>query len=443
MKTKQDVIAKLMEIQSEREAWLAVYPRESVAPEGAQISPELFTRGTDGGDRIISANITEKIYQFDGWIADSDFHPDAYEIVLKCDEMLEAWTEWAKNVRDAQEGTSDHNSHASAPTCWSVFDDCLRLIEEPTYRQPEPITTLLSLEPPLSLNQIANIYGWQRPDGSWDTDKVKEEQRTPGRHYDPETWVNPEKTRKAARVAERWSERQAERKTDSRTFEKHQPLEQTRADWVDPEVAVEPIEQLLKMPGMNVQQVANMKKMSVEEVQEYAKKLHIAVDHSAAIELDPSLELDPTLPMQNLHDIQTKIDANFREGIKTYPEKGDLVSQAIAIINDRPDLSDEEIHVALSPQHPNSAVDTITMVRTKLVEIHSDLPPAQQLTEQEKALPELTAQLIDEVDGMNRKQLRSRAKELGITMAANVSNEIAKQMILGHYMGEEWSAAEA
>jgi hypothetical protein len=134
--------------------------------------------------------------------------------------------------------------------------------------RPEPIRQLMSEN--VSRTQIAKIYGFRRPDNSPDLEKLQEEIDNPGTHYDPLTWVHPRDKQFWEEIERRWTER---KNLLSRAAEVSQAQERKR-------VAFETIEELI-LQGVNAEQIAKMKRVSVEQVRVKAAEMGISLDSTS------------------------------------------------------------------------------------------------------------------------------------------------------------------
>lgn len=129
---------------------------------------------------------------------------------------------------------------------------------------PESITSLV--DKGVGLVQIAKIYGFLDEDGDPDTAMVMEEMREPGTHYNPETWVSAAERRRQREVAEQWARRD------------HVPFDRITDKHDKPRrIAPEPLDQLIAA-NVPSQQIAKMKGIDLEEVEQRAAELGIALD---------------------------------------------------------------------------------------------------------------------------------------------------------------------
>jgi len=368
--TLKELVSKINELQTARLNWLDVLKEADPDRPDAEVNPNLFD---SFNTRIVTGQITGIVMELNVMASNGIFTPRCYEIVLELDTCLDAWQDWADRVNENTAGTYDHNSSLDAVTCWQAFDRVLVKLKERPYPKPEGIASLLANEGITHL-QIARIYGWKLKTGEFDLDRVKREINNPGSEYKPSEWKSPEKARKEAKLAQLWSERKAVPIRAS-AFHRTDP-EASKKEWANPEIAPEPIEQLLRMEGMTVEQVARMKNMSVEEVQEKAAKLHIAIDHSAAIQMLPELEHDPRTPVSTLQDIQARIDKDFAESVHTYPEKNNVTKQIVAMLAEGEELLDEEIHALLVNQHSHCSVELVQRTRESFQSFQDSLAPS-------------------------------------------------------------------
>jgi len=435
-RTKSHLVNLLLKLKLARATWLSILPEPDPLQPEAEVNPAIFDQN---GFRAVTANIIDEVNAIADYIATSDFEPGAYELVLATDQMIDAWFKWAEAVSTARMGEYDYASRPDAPQAWTAFDHLLTLLEGRRYPIPESIERLIS-EPGITHSQIASIYGWTLPDGSWDLDKVKEELQTPGRHYNPARWVSPEIARHQEKFNKLWADRVIKTKPLSAPVD--QSEEDYRKHWVNPEPAPEPIEQLLRMEGMTAQQVANMKQISLEQVYEISHKLGVALDHSAASELYPELG-DPLNRFKSLKEIQAKIDKHLDEKVAPL-RKGnsadlDLESRVGQLLSDDPTLEPETILRVVGRRYPTATLEQIKAI----CEVVRLLAAAEEVTadtplEGAEHEPEELKEpdLEKKVNSMSLKQLRQYANRLNISISKFTNASQIRRKILQHFTAE-------
>lgn len=424
MKTKKEVVKRLNAIKQARAEWLSIIPYSDARFPTAPINPDIFDIN---GTRAVTANILDLVLDLAEFVSDDQFLPEAYEIVLGVDRLLDAWGEWSFEIKNAKVGQYNYLSSPDAPKCWSVFDSVLQLIPERHYAIPESIETL-NAQPGMRQNQIASIYGWVTESGEPDTNKVKEELQTPGRHYNPATWVSPEVSRNQAKFTKLWANREHRKKHISAD----QPNTNTKRQWADPGPAPEPIEQLLRMEGMTAHQVANMKQISLEEVYEAAHALGIALDHSSASELYPEYG-DPINRFKPLSEIQQKIDTQLNSEVsdlkKGNKQRQSLPDRVIELLRDNPSLDAGTIHRVVNHRYPTATFEEIQRMVKTVSSIYSGMSEHDPIED----VPEATDEVNAEIEAMSRKQLLETADQLGMKSmknrpTADLKKRIARQL---------------
>lgn len=435
-RTKKHLVTLLIQLKNARENWLSTLPEPDPHLPDAEVNPTIFDQN---GFRAVTANIIDEVNAIADYIASSDFEPDAYELVLATDQMIEAWFRWAEAVSTARLGDYDYAARPDAPQAWTAFDHLLTLLEGRRYPIPESIERLIA-EQGITHGQIASIYGWTLPDGSWDLDKVKEELQTPGRHYNPAKWVSPEVARHQAKFNKLWETRVI--KTKPLTTPADHTEEEYRKHWAVPAPAPEPIEQLLRMEGMTAQQIANMKQITLEQVYETAHKLGVALDHSAASELYPELG-DPLNRFKSLKEIQGKIDKHLDEKVapmkKGNSAKVDLETRVGELLSDDPTLEPETILRVVGRRYPTATLDQIRSIAevVRLLSASDEVTadtPREGAEHQPEDMPE--PDLAARVESMSLKQLRQFANKLGVPITKFTNATQIRRKILQRFEAE-------
>jgi hypothetical protein len=124
------------------------------------------------------------------------------------------------------------------------------------YQPPTPIPALRSQG--VGDEQIARIYGWYTEDGEPDLERVLGEELSPGKFYNPKTWVHPAKRKRieAARAAVANRSPRGREYIDSSEFGKTAPPS---------------LEELLRL-GAPAPQIASLYKMDLEDAEELLAK---------------------------------------------------------------------------------------------------------------------------------------------------------------------------
>lgn len=221
----------------------------------------------------------------------SNFEPDAYDIVLAIDSFWIETKTWASAIAQTQNAANPSGSRQM----WAAVSEIDSTIKTPVVKMPEPIEQLLSLEPKVSYSQICKIYGWVDEDGNPQEHMVQEERQKPGTHINAK-WVHPDIKRRRKMLADSWKRREIDA-SDVQTA-LNPPPQPKNADWRDPGPAPEPIEELLRIPNITIDQVARMKQITPDEVRAAAVELRIPIDAGVAAAIGRASSPDN---MRNAH----------------------------------------------------------------------------------------------------------------------------------------------
>lgn len=265
--------------------------------------------------QAVSIDIEQAAVELFELVASDDIEDShaAHALVLAIDGFDDAFTKFVENCQV----NPDRTDPSGGPEVWEPFNQMLAAREQRTYPKPEPIGALLAQK--VTHGQIAKIYGWRDASGAPDLQKVQEEITTPGTHYKPAEWVHPGQRRHVADVADRWANRNA----------KQRPGRTAKAQTKEPREAPETLDELI-YAGVNVAQIAKMKRISPDQVRERAALLGVPLDGSvlaaaAAMKRMPS-------PTKSEEEIAEQAEALRLLGAKDYGELGgDMKARVLAI----------------------------------------------------------------------------------------------------------------
>ena len=374
--TLEEIVSSMEGIEKHRKDWLAIEQFHDASRPKAVVDPDMF--GEDG-TRYISQTLVSMVNELLRMVASDQIVEEAHEVVLELDRFRSAWIEWAAAV--AQKSDSDRSdflSRPDAPVAWPHWERAMLSLIPKKYALPEGIDALLS-EPEIRHNQIADIYGWVKEDGSPNVDMVKEEIRNPGTHYDPKNWVSPEVNRRKKKIAKLWSDRIV-LDIDPRHFSAD-PVVRNRS-FAEPEVAAEPIHLLLQMEGMTVEQVASMKQISVEDVRIIQQSLGRANDYDSAIAIDPTLANDSAAKVMSASELQARIDANVPTPKPKKRPSTNLADAVIVELEADPNITPAEISAKLIPSNVSATVEFVSHI---VDSYHQVLDKSAELLEAEKS----------------------------------------------------------
>lgn len=187
----------------------------------------------------------------------------AWSVVLAIDEFISACTQWAEAVKQQPR----HTDPSGGKAVWDAYREVRPACTDTAPERLESVASLLSLRG-MTAQHVAIIYDWYDASGNPDIDRVEDERCNPGKHTSG--MRNPAKVKREKEVEARWKKRCEEfGGWDASIFDGSEQTEKPRQ--FNP--APESYEELLSLPGMTLQQVADMKGVTVEEVREHAQQI--------------------------------------------------------------------------------------------------------------------------------------------------------------------------
>lgn len=131
-----------------------------------------------------------------------DVADDAKGMIVAIDFLYKEYERFRADVSTSNPAALPGGSNGM----WSAFDHVIKAFQIVRADKPRSVKELRDVER-VNVDQIARIYGWLNEDGSPDSIKVQEEYDSPGKHYDPVTWVAPGIKSILAENAEAFSKR--------------------------------------------------------------------------------------------------------------------------------------------------------------------------------------------------------------------------------------------
>ena len=291
--SKPEVLAKWREFQKSVEQW------------ETNKTPVLVN--WDGGLARSFEQIEPSVVDLMGYFQDgSVFSRDAWQTVLAIDTFIQATVTWAETVKQQPK----HTDPAGGKDVWDAFSAVEQAANDNLPDRIESVASLLSLRG-ITPQHIAIIYDWYDAAGNPDIDQVEDERLNPGKHTS--SLRNPAKLKREKDVEAAWKAR-------SEQFGGYDPSvfdgPRESIDISNEPPAPESIEELLSLDGMTLEQVAKMKKITIDEVRESAKQIAYANESVARMvgnELAAErLAVDPAAAMR-----RRIIEAAV---VETYPE---------------------------------------------------------------------------------------------------------------------------
>jgi len=266
--TRPELVAAVQNVAKTIERW-----------EAANTDTAPFVQWRGRPTKAISEALVEAFEGLFDLVDTVDIDITAHAIALEIDRFMATYERWA----ELSELSPEEASPSGSAEVWAAWRDVVSSTAERPVKNIESIEQL-DVEK-VSDRQIAMIYGWRQSDGSPDIQKVREERKEPGKHFNRETWVHPQDAKDAAEVAARWAERQL-RISD-------------RDAMAEAPMAPETLDELI-MQDVPSKQIAMILKIDVSEVKARAAALNVPLDGQFV----PSVS--PHDRMQDIRDADAK-----------------------------------------------------------------------------------------------------------------------------------------
>ncbi len=229
---------------------------KKVVDEWNQDESGNFNVAYNGGTvKAFSRNLEDAVEHFLNATADAgkQVADDDKEAIMEIDRLCNAYETFKILASEESSLAPPYGSD----DFWAAYRNiCEHFNSRPNYQKPQSVSTLISQK--VGPLQIATIYGWKKPDGAPDVDKVTDEINKPGTHYKPETWVHPAKAIKQRSIDVEWNRRTAVREANFDVRKESEPVNKFVPPSLSEMVAV----------GAPAKQIANVHKISVEEAEQ-------------------------------------------------------------------------------------------------------------------------------------------------------------------------------
>lgn len=332
--------------------------------------------------KTFSAELEEGVASLDQFVMENEFAVDAYEIVLAIDRFVDAAIEWAHAFRVSP----NHNDPAGSVGMWSAFDEVCHLCDHPvTWPPVESIEQLM--REGATITQVAKIYGlWIDKDQEIaDSHQIELLRRDRAKYAEfMKTWENPNKVKYDRKWQTAWNERQRELETreDFRTsLASDDYTEGTK----ELPVAPEPLEELAELPGMTIQQIANMKQMSVEEVRERLIEIRKPLDASMQAEIARAMRDDAQARRedpQNLKAVAGRLSDMEVAELDTHTELDSMELRVLAMLDDG--LPPGTVSRALAGDYPGLSYENVVYVQTHRSEVAASVAKPYEAPKESK-----------------------------------------------------------
>lgn len=219
--------------------------------------------------RAISEALSQSCVTLFEFVDSDDIEPEAWPIVLAIDNFEREVTHHAE-----QTSVSPNNTDPGGGTpVWFAWNLVIRSLVPAKKRIPPPMTSLVAEG--VRYRQIAKIFGWYEADGiTPDERKVVEEINSPGKHFNPDTYVHPSDAKKEVDLQYQWEERRKARAAREGRTVLGPAKQSTAKEWAPPP---ETIEQLLKQE-VSIRQIAKMHRVEENEVRAIAADIGVFSD---------------------------------------------------------------------------------------------------------------------------------------------------------------------
>ena len=308
---------------------------ETVRLWEASGSPHVNWRS--GVVQAISDQVAQSIDQVCYLCQARDADDDAKELILAIDRFQGEVHAW----REAIDLTPESVHPGGNAQMWSTLNVLEPMLEVKRTRLPEPIRELMDAK--VSDEQICKIYGFVKADGSADVVKLAEERKTPGTHYDPETWESRSDKGRREQTQKEWAQR---------VPIEHFPIGNDPVEAKPRAIAPEPLDELIAQ-GVDGEQIARMKGMAVEDVEAYAAKRGLPLEG----------RFRPAKPED--HDEQAALNERRAKSYPdSHPEISDLEERVLECALDKMKVTD--IAEALQTDHPGLTWQKVNAILAKL-----------------------------------------------------------------------------
>lgn len=265
------------------------------------------------GDEVVSA-----LYDCCEAFFTTDIEPGAWLIAMQADKVrseLRRWIQERKMDSLRQDGQSTTNPRGT-DEMWAAYNAMVLEAKRPQ-KEPPP-SAKVQRESGANERAIAMALGWKNQYGEWDLTKVRKELRCKpeDEEYDPDNWVHPRELEKAKLIEPEWKAR------CEQVREELSILKAPRRERVPDKT---PTEDLARLPGMTVGQIAKMKMVPETAIRSELAHLGLVLDGTGLHENQPKkkgpAEENDRLKQFDPHDelgedIGQRILAMSEDGVK-------------------------------------------------------------------------------------------------------------------------------
>lgn len=294
-----------------------------------------------------------------------EIEENAHALVLRIDDFLTAANDYLQRRSvDMQYASTDSPTDLrwQTPETRRVYLDAMETywpavklaMPLKKHKPPETIAELQALN--VNVDQICRIYNFITEDGMPDRTKLQRHQAEAvngkSQYFDPDNFVPWQAKKTQQEIAEQWASREQRLANAGREIRPRLAGDkQTR------QAAAESIESLAALPGITTEQIARMKMLTVEQVEQYLADAGIALEHGVLRYVKPIDAMRQDADIQRRH-LQEQLELRR---MHTYPEFADDVDARVrAMLQD--DRAPKKIQKALALAGVNITYQRITLI---------------------------------------------------------------------------------
>lgn len=284
-----------------------------------------------------------------------EFSPDAYELVMAVDRFVAAADGWLQQENlDRVKLDGRTTAPSGSDEMWRYWAEVKAALPERARRLPTP--AILLWDQKVSPAVICAKYGFRRPDGKPDIEKLNEHlmaerKGEPSPHFDPATYVHGADRQRMEYLAEQWAGR------PERLAKLGVILGQEKPS--GPRVPPPPIEDLAGQPGVTLEFIARKHRLSEDEVRHYLAERGIVLDRAGTRFYDPSIA-DINRQRQ-----QQSSERERWSGTETYEQMGDDLAGRAQAMHHHDGLKPADIARALSAARTREGKSAVTYQQVK------------------------------------------------------------------------------
>ena len=305
-------------------------------------------------DRDLSPALCRAFTDLARLVRTMEFGPESYELVMAVDRFCisaDAWLQQENLDRVKLGGRT--TAPSGSDEMWRHWAEVRSALPERSRRLPTP--AILLWDQKVSPVVICQKYGFRRPDGKPDVEKLNEHlmyerKGEPSPHFDPATWIHGADRQRMEQLADEWAKRP----------ERLSKLGVILGDDAPkgPRVPPPPIEDLAGQPGVTLEFIARKHRMTEDAVRQYLAERGIVLDRAG------TRFYDPAVPEINRQRQQQSVERERWHGTETYESMGDdLAGRAQAMSDDG--LKPADIARALSASRTRDGKSAVTYQQVK------------------------------------------------------------------------------